>query len=79
MDKDLHQKLNALPDNLKSEVEHFVDALLSGKKMKAKSKAAIRERRKRRSKKEFFLTAGLWKDRNITLEQIRAKAFPRRK
>ncbi len=32
MDKDLHQKLDALPDKLKKEVEQFVDSLLSGKK-----------------------------------------------
>ncbi len=34
MDKGLHQKLDLMPDNLKSEVEHFVDFLLTEKKKK---------------------------------------------
>lgn len=43
-------------------------------------KAARKIRRKKTSKKEgFFLSAGLWKDRNITLDDIRTKAFPIRK
>jgi len=40
MEKGLHQKLDSLPESLKSEVEHFVDLLLSGKKRtKVKRKA----------------------------------------
>ena len=42
-------------------------------------KSALRKRRTRKSKKGFFLTAGLWKDRDVTLQQVRAKAFPVRK
>lgn len=32
-----------------------------------------------KSLKEFRSLAGLWEDRNITLEQIREKAWPARK
>ena len=50
----------------------FVDSVKSSETEEVEVKAAVRE-----EAADFFSLAGLWQDREITLESIRQKTWPR--
>ncbi len=50
----------------------FVDSVKTSEAEEVERKATVRE-----EAADFFALAGLWQDREVTLESIRQKAWPR--
>jgi hypothetical protein len=50
----------------------FVDSVKTGETEEVEVKATVQE-----ELSDFFSLAGLWQDREVTLESIRQKAWPR--